>query len=89
MASVLTSISIPSAGLFRPGASSTKPRPRRATLLRVAADGAAVEAATDGKHEAAAMSALDNCVTSSSLSFGDKYEVGKIMARPPHTTSVP
>ena len=76
--SILATSTTPSVGLLLRGPSTTKQqRARRAaTVTRGAAagGGGGVEASTDGKHEAAAMAALDNCVTASNLNVGDKYK---------------
>lgn len=75
--SLASSIAAPSAGVFRPRVG--KPSQRAAAVVtRVAADGAGVEASTDGKHKDACMAMLDNCVTSSNLSVGEKYEAGHL-----------
>lgn len=88
MATALASIATPSAGSSRPRGSSTKRWARATTVVtRGAAGGAGVEASTDGKHKDAAMAALDNCVTSSNLSVGDKYEAGR--SRHPFLSRLP
>jgi len=81
MSSLASLAPAPAAALRARAPSST----RRATRGGVvsgssSADaGAAVQSATDGKHAAAALAAIDNCVTSSNLRVGTKYE-GKVRA---------
>ena len=59
-----------------PRALQRRSRPGRVSVRVVASD-SPVEAATDGKHAAAASRALNNCVTRSDLPIGEKYE-GKV-----------
>jgi len=83
----LATVANPTTALFRPRSSAPSPSCSVSSRLvrapsvvtraqSAAASGNEVEASTDGKHHASAMAALDNCVTSSNLSFGTKYEVG-------------
>ena len=83
--SSLASASLPSSVAARPlrGAGCASRRvilggSRAASAAASKAKGApGVEAATEGKYEEAALAALDNCVTSSNLAWGERYE-GKV-----------
>ena len=73
----ISSSAVPGARAVASRRASRRVAPRRAIAAPVRASDGGVEAATDGKYHDAAMAARDNCVTSSDLDFGTKYE-GKV-----------
>ena len=73
----ISSSAVPGARAVASRRASRRVAPLRAIAAPVRASDGGVEAATDGKYHDAAMAARDNCVTSSDLDFGTKYE-GKV-----------